>query len=142
MIIMSQRYIILPRYREVFSFTIAELATSSKHSLKYWHSELVKTLTAGGVDEKFCTKLMCQYNNSMGIGKLVTDVLSLYIQTQQPKLLKFIFPDYVACPTAQLQQLLREVHKHHKQEVSLEMCHSFLNYIACDDSIEVLAGAR
>ena len=132
----------LVRFREVFSFTIAELATSSKPSLKYWHSELVKALTAAEVDDKFCTKLMCQYSQSMEIGELLADSLSQYIQTRRPEHLEFDIPVHVHCPVPQLQLFLREVQQHHEGKLSLELRHSYLNYVACDDVMEPLAGAR
>ena len=132
----------LLRYREVFSFTIAELATSSVHALKYWHSELVKALAASGVDERFCTKLMCQYNQSVEIGELLADVLSQYIRTEQPDRLEFEIPEHVSSPTAQLELFMREVQRHHEGWLRLELYHSFLNHVPCDDIITVLDGAR
>ena len=126
----------------MFYFTIAELATSSTPALKYWHSELVKAMTAAEVDEKFCTKLMCQYSQSTEIGKLLTDTLSQYIQIQRPDKLEFIIPDHVACSVTQLQMFQRKVRRHHKGWLRLELCHSYLDYVACDDDIEALAGAR
>lgn len=129
------------RYREVISFTIAELATSSKHSLIYWGRELVKTLAVDEVDEELCIKLMFQYSQSMEIGKLLADELSHYITTRRPKLLEFVIPDDHACP-AQLSLLLGAVKKHHQGELRLHLHHSCLHYDPCDVNIYALAGAR
>ena len=136
------KIIVLFRYQEVFSFTIAELATSSKPSLKHWHKELVKALTTAGVDEKFCTKLMFQYCQSLEIGKLMADVLSHYIQTRRPSLLEFVISEYIPCPTAILRLLMRKVQQHHRGNLWLELHHSYLNFVPCDNVIEYLVGAK
>ena len=134
----SFNFIWLLRYREVFSFTIAQLATSSKSSLKYWFSEFVMALTDAGVDEKFCAKLLYQY---MEIGELLASVLYQYIKIQRPQLLWFNIPQHIACP-AQLRLLLTEVGLHHKGKLRLDFHHSYLNYVPCDYLMAALAGAR
>ena len=138
---MSLIFISLNRYREVLSFTIVEIATSSKPSLKYWHSELVKALVAAEVDEGFCTKLMCEYSKNTEIGELLADVLSLHIQTRRPEEMEFNIPVHIACPP-QLHLFLGEVRLHHEEKLWLDLRHSCHNYIPCDDLANVLAGAR
>ena len=96
---------------------------------------------AAEVDEKFCTKLLCQYSQYTVIGKLLAEVVSLYIKTRRPERLVFSIPEHVACP-AQLRLLLREVRLHHKNELELYLHHSYDNYVPCDDDITALAGAR
>ena len=123
---------------QAFSVTFAELATSTKSSLKYWRSELVNSLSAS---DKFCTKLICRYSQHMEIGELLGDALLQHLQTQQPEKLEFNIPNQVACP-ALLPQLLRKVQQHHEGELSLDLPYSYLNYVPCDDIIRVLAGAR
>ena len=125
----------------MFTFTIAELAAANKPAMKFWRNEFVKVLAAAGVDEKFCTKLMCQYSQYMEIPELLADVLSQYIQTRAPKRLEFYIPDHVDYP-AQLCLFLREIRLHHEGEFRVYLQHSYLNYVPCDSVIEVLAGGR
>ena len=134
-------FIWLLRYREVFSFTIAELATSSEPSLKYWHSELVKALVAAEVNEWYCTKLLCQYSQYTEIGELLSAVLCQYVQPRRNGELQFDIPEHVACP-AQLPLLLRGIRLHHDGNLWLTMRHSYLNYVPCDDLMTALADAR
>ena len=140
-IILYHVFIWLLRYQEVFSFTIAELATSCQPSLKYWRSELVKALVAAEVDEKFCTKLLCQYSQYTEIGELLAPVLSLYIRTRRPDCLRLDIPEHVACPD-QLRLLLGEVRLYHEGGFELFLHHSYFNYVPCDDVITALAGHR
>ena len=126
----------------MFASTLADLAISSTQALKYWRSELVKALTTASVDEKFRTKLMLQCNEITELGELLNDALSQYIQTQRPSTLEFAIPMHVACSVTQLQLFLREVQEHHEEELRLWLQHSYLNYVPCDETIEVLAGAR
>ena len=139
-------YIILLRYQGIFSYTVEELGTSSKphflNSLKHWHCELVKALTAAGVDEKFCTKLMCQHSQSTEIGQLLAEVLAQYIKIRTPERLEFDIPPSVACPTAQLQLFLGKVRQYHSGGLGLKLHHSYINHIPCDDVIQTLDGAR
>ena len=135
------KYILL-RYREVLSFSIAEMAISNKTSFKYWHGELVKSLTAAEVDEKFCTQLMCQYSQYTEIGKLLADALSQYIRIRRPKELKFVFQDRMPCSVAQLRLFLRKVRRHHEGALELDLHHAYLNFVDTDDAIKVLLGAR
>ena len=129
------------RYWEVFSFTFAELSTSNKPTLKYWRRELVKAVAATKVDEKDCTKLLCQYSQSMDIAELLADALSEHIRNRRPKELEFDIPDQVACPL-QLRLFLEEVCKHHDGALLLNLLHSYHNYVPCDNVVEALAGAR
>ena len=130
------------RYQEVFFYTIAELATSNKPALKYWYSELVEILTAARVDEKFCTKLMCQLNQSMEVGELLADVFSQYILTQRPKELNFEIPMHIIYPGQQMKLFIQKVQQYHKGGFSINLPHSHVNYVPCDDVIASLAGAR
>ena len=138
-------YIILFRYQGIFSYTVAELGTSSKpkilNSLKHWHCELVKALTAAGVDEKFCTKLMCQHSQSTEIVKLLAEVLAQYIKTQKPERLVFYISPHTAFLTKQLQLFLGKVELYHKEALDLCLQHSYFNYAPCDDVIKALDGA-
>ena len=118
------------------------MATTSQPALKYWHSELVKALTAAKVDEKFCTKLMCQYKQYLEIGELLADALSNYIQIGRPDKLEFNIPVHIARPVAQLRLFLLEVQQHHEGVLVLKFHHSYFNYAACGDAIEALTGAR
>ena len=132
----------LLRFRGVFAFTIAELATSEKSTLKFWHSELVKALTAARVDEKFCTKLMCQYHQSREIVDLLSDALSEYIRSQQPNQLEFDIPVFIPCPVPQLLMFMGKVNEHHKGKLSMNFHHSYLNCIPCDVVLKALAEGR
>lgn len=135
-------YVILLRCGKVLCFTIAELAITKKNALKYWHTELVKALTTAGVNENFCTNLMCQNSTSMEIGELLADTLSQYIQTSRPEELKFDIPPAVDCPIPQLQLFLREVQQHHKGKLLLQLRHSYFRSVICDDAIQALTDAR
>lgn len=136
----------LLRYLKVFTFTIAELADSEKvQALKNWSSELVQALTAARADEKFCTKLLCNQfkcSQSKEIGELLATTLSQYIKKQQSVDLVFDIPIFVTSPVPQLKLFMKEVQLHHKGKLWLELQHSYFNYVACDDVIKVLAGAR
>ena len=113
-----------------------------KDALQHWRSELVKALADAEVDEVFCTNLMCQHSQNIEIGELLSDLLSQYIRTQRPRKLEFDVPAHIACPVPQLRMFLREVQQHHEGELWLELHHSYLNLVACDDVIEALTGAR
>ena len=93
------------------------------------------------MDEKFCTKLLCQYSQYTEIAELLAEVLAGYLQTRGPEMLRFDIPEHVACP-AQLRLFLREVRLHHEGQLWLLLHHSRLNYVPCDGFIEALAGAR
>ena len=135
-------FIVLLRYQTVLFFAIAELATISEPSLRHWRKKLVKALTAARVDEKFCTVLMCQYDQSEEVGKLLADALSQFIKKRKPDRLEFDIPGHFACPLQQLRMFLGKVRKHHEGELLLELRHSYINYVACDDAIKALKGAR
>ena len=126
----------------MFSFAIAELATSNNPALKYWHSHFVEALTAARVDEKFCIKLMCQHSQSMEIGELLADTLSQYILIRRPNELKFDIPVHVPSPVRQLGLFLREVGRYHKGWLLLQLQHSYFHYVPCENLIEALTGAR
>ena len=134
-------YIAFFRYQEIFSFTIPELWTSNKPALKYWRSELVKVLTAAKVNEKFCTRMMCQNSQSMDIGELLADVLTRFIQTRRPCLLDIDIPVHVTC-SAQLSLFLQVVQQHHNGEFRLRFHHLYFNYVPSVDVIEDLSGSR
>ena len=84
---------------------------------------------------------MCHYSQPMEIRELLADILSQHIRTNRPEKLEFSIPNKIAY-SAQLRLLLIEVQQHHEGELSLELHHSYLNYLPCDDVIEALAGAR